>query len=196
MKKLILTALLCINMCFFGSCSYYENVTFVERDAEQCLLYQGSTYYPSDIFTASTNHITPNDQDVKLGKFYSFPFTTYFYSETTESPGYIYSIGGDKGVYVKEDFDYQSEVFVIKGTSAKTVFADAIAEPYPEYHPSMEFDSTIELAMRSEKHPNLSICLLLLSKNSDWYAVLSSDEAYLASQSFINLLKDNGIIEG
>jgi len=195
MKKLILTVLLCINVCFFSSCTYYENVTFVERDSEQCLSYQGSTYHASEIFTAS-NYGTPNDHDVELGIFYSFPFTTYFYSETAENPVYIYSIGGDTGVYLKEDFDYQSEVFVIKGTSAKIVFSEAMAEPYPEYDPLTEFDSTIDLTMYSEKHPNLKASVLLLSENNDWYAVLASDEAYLASQAFVNLLRENGIIQG
>lgn len=193
MKKLILTVLLCINLFCFSSCAYYENVTFTEYDTEQCLLYQGSTYYASDIFKDRT---TPNDQDVELGKFYSFPFTTYFYSETTESPVYIYSIGGDTGVYLKEDFDYQSEVFVMKGMSKKIVFSEVMAEPYLEYDPLKEFDHTIELVMYSEKHPNLKASVLLLSENNGWYAALESGEAYLVSQAFADLLKEVGIIHG
>ncbi len=194
MKKIILTVLLCMNMCFLSSCTYYENVNFIERDTEQCLLYQGSTYYASDIFM---DYVTPNDQDIKLGKFYSFPFTTYFYSETCESPVYIYSIGGDTGVYLKEDFDYKSEVFVIKGMSERIVFSEALAKQYLEYNPLKELDSTtIELAMYSENHPYLKASLLLVSENNDWYAVLASGEAYLVSQTFVGLLKEAGIIDG
>lgn len=196
MRKLILTVLLCLNVCFFSSCTYYENVTFVERNSQQCLSYQGSTYRASDIFTASKNYGTPNDQDVELGKFYSFPFTTYFYSDTAENPVYIYSIGGDTGVYLKEDFDYQSELFVIKGTSAQIIFSEAMAEPYPEYDPLKESGRAIELVMYAEKHPDLKASVLLFSENNGWYAVLASDEAYLASQALVSLLRENGIIKG
>ena len=90
MKKLIiLFSLICVGVLFFASCEHYENVTFAKENSKQYLIYEDSEYSKAAIFTASEYSTRPNEGDIKLGKYYSFPFTTYFYSDELNKPDYI-----------------------------------------------------------------------------------------------------------
>lgn len=192
MKRCI--ALICISFLLLNSCTKYQNITFVENDKEQFLLYQGNEYYVTSLFTASEDYTIAHKNDVELGWYYSFPFSTRFYSDTDESPDYIYTIGGDTNVYLKQGFNYQIEEFVIDKTPNVFVFSEAIIEPSFEKSIFIQYDSLTEIVIHSEKHLNLKMLLRLFSQNNTWYLALPTNEIYIISPLFLNMLKENEII--
>ncbi len=183
---------MCVTLIFCSSCITYGNIVFIHENEDKYFVYQDNEYHISH--TLMRYDETPYGSDVKLGEYYSFPFGTYFYSYTTEIPNFIYTGACDKNVYLKNGYDYKSEVFVIKNTSEKIVLSNAISDAYHEYDSFYDYYNSKEITMYCENHPNLYIRLQLFYKNNNWYVAFSDDEAYLASQEFLCLLMDNKII--
>ena len=131
MKKHIISVLiiLCAITCLTG-CAYttYENVTFDERNGEQYVLYQGKEYYTTSLFKATEAYGQANENDVELGYYYSFPFSTKFYSDSSENPVFIYSNGGETNFYLRQDYDYKSDTYVVGDTSKTVVFAEVLTK--------------------------------------------------------------------
>lgn len=193
MKKLVAIMLLCILSLSFVSCrEYYENVSYHDEN-ENCLVYRDNEYYVSPVFVGK-NKTTAYEDDIKVGWRYSFPFGTDFYSDTAEDPIYIYGIGVDTNLYLKEGYDYRSEIFVIEGTSDPFVFSEAFIGPSFEYAYSLQSDQC-KIVLRAQDHPRLKSTLLLFSDSEKYWIVFPTNEAYLVSPLFLDILKENQIIE-
>ena len=197
MKKHIINVLiiLCVITCL-TSCSYttYENVTFDERNGEQYVLYQGKEYYTTSLFTATEAYRQVNENDVELGYYYSFPFSTKFYSDSSENPVFIYSIGGDTDLYLRQDYDYKSDTYVVGDTSKTVVFAEALTKSDCSYDDLQNLGEPIELVMSLKNHPNMKLSLQLVEKNNIWYAIDANKESYVVSRAFLDLLYEIDII--
>ena len=175
-----------------ASCTASENVTVAQCDGQQCLLYQDEEYYASSVFTKIEDRSKVNERYITLGWYYSFPLSTYFYSETAEKPVYIFAVGSDTNVYLKKDYDYKSEIFVIADTSKTIVFSEALTKTDLVYD---VFRESIPMAMYAEKYPNLKLSLRLFLENDHWYASFPECEVYRLSEAFVSLLKETGVIE-
>ena len=197
MKKSILLILLCIVSFSVASCGvYYENATFITRNNEESyVLYQGKAYYPSSVFITSQDSWIADETNIPIGWYYSFPFGTDFYSDTAEAPVFIYAEGPIKRFYLREDYNYFSEKFIIEGTSNSFVFSEAIIEPSFEYEHSLQTNQENEIIIYALDHSHLKISLLLFSNNEKWVVVLPSNEAYFISPMFLDILKEYQIIE-
>jgi hypothetical protein len=125
LKKYIAFLIICATV-FLCACSSYENATFIDCGDGQCLVYQGEKYFAAPGFVTAEGFEHANADNIQLGYFYSFPFSTYFYSDTLEDPDYISTAGSDTGVYFKKDYAYQTDTFVIVGTEHEFVFSDAL----------------------------------------------------------------------
>lgn len=189
MKKL-LAVLVCITLLFLCSCSArYENVTFQEDDDKKCVLYAEEKYFAVSFFEATERHDKANETDIELGWYYSFPFSTRFYSYTSEKPFFIYSIGSDTDVYVRHDFDYRMETFVVDGTGLEIVFSDALT-------PSDDFvyDMTGGYSLRKnvtlcyKLHPSLRARLNLFYKDGAYYAGGIEGTLFKVSDEFAKLI--------
>lgn len=177
-----------------GACSdYSENVELIEGDSGSVLLYQGAEYYASRLFYSISDHEL-NEKDIELGCYYSFPFSTRYYSDIREAPDYVFGVGGDEEVYLKQGYDYGSEVFVIEGTSDKIVFSEATTGDSLEYDYFTRSQAENGIVMCSEKHPNLKIRASLFFDGSSWCIGFGTDEAYVISPSLLEILKGNGFI--
>ena len=194
MKKNIVI-MLCIIVFSMTSCTDYEDVTFIESGNSQHILYQNNQYYVTDIFTATKYYSVANENDVKLGWYYSFPFTTYFYSDRIDNPIYIYTIGSDTNVYLRQDYDYKSDSFIIDNTFDTIVFSEAIIGACFEYNSSIRVDELIEISLYSKEHPNLKISLHLFRNDENWCLVFPTNEAYIISPSLESILINNGIVK-
>lgn len=202
MKKTIFAILICfLLLCIIFICSFstYENVTFIERNGEQRLLYQDNEYYvfyalPTSTVTEYLS--TANENDIKLGWYYSFPFSTEFYSNTADNPVYIYSVGFDNCVYLKQGFDYKEEIFTINDTSLTIAYSDIATKDRFTYDPLTKYDYSKQLVMYSQSYPDFKISLQVFSENNNWYVAFRTNEAYSASQAFITLLEKYEIING
>lgn len=198
MKKVMIVCLILLGLIVIGVVGNYtahENVTFVHSDDGRYVLYQANEYYPAPFFTATKYLNTANEGDVELGWYYSFPFSTRFYSYTSENPVYIYALQSGKGVYLKQGYDYKSDAYRIEDTSRTIVLSEAVTGADVKHDYAMDGLGTIELNLYSESHPMLKLSVQLFSENNVWYAQLSKTEAYRISESFLDLLEETGVIE-
>lgn len=186
---ILLLSIMCTILC---SCTYTENVTYIKPNDDRenaYLIYQENEYYAEPIFSANGENGQPNQGDVEIGRFYSFPFGTDFYSYAFESPDYIYSTGFGKDVYLKQGFDYNSEVFLIDKISEPFVFSDVLTKAELK----IQYDF-YDIVLRSQKYPDLKIETQLHFDNDNWYFVCKSDVVYLISPSLVEALKENAVI--
>lgn len=176
MKRFVII-LLCITMGIamlaFSSYSSYENATFIDVDGEHCLLYQEEKYFKCSIF-ATTEHDdaqAANENEVQIGWFYSFPFSTYFYSYTVDDPHYICTFGSDTGVYFKQDYDYRTDTFSMDGTTHEFVFSDAFTSSNAfRYDLLKRYQDETEITLYPKQYPQVWIALRVFCVDDVWYA--------------------------
>ena len=177
---------------FISSYTNYENVTFIEHGERGRVSYRGREYQASSVFSSSVrtiDHSAANENDIQLGWYYSFPFTTYFYADTAENPTYIYSTGSSYRVYVnQDDYHNKSEVFVIDKTTDAMVLSDAITGAALPYDSSMQSADTKTIHVHCETYPHFKGTLQLFCYEQAWYVLLPSDEVYLISPQFLKML--------
>ena len=194
MKKHIISVLIILYVitCLTG-CAYttYENVTFDERNGEQYVLYQGKEYYSTSLFKT---YRKANENDVELGYYYSFPFTTKFYSDSSGNPVFIYSNGGETNFYLRQDYDYKSDTYVVGDTSKTVIFAEVLTKSDCSYDDLQNYGEPIKLVISLKNHPNMKLSLQLVEKNNIWYAIDANKESYVVSQAFLDLLYEIDVI--
>jgi hypothetical protein len=198
MKKYIVIGfaiIFCVILIVFTGCTYYENVTFKERDSQLFISYQENEYYKTSLFTTTEYYGIANESDVELGYYYSFPFSTKFYSDTLENPTYIYTVGGDTDFYLREGYDYMSDTYTVEKSSQTVVLSEVLTQSDLSEESLQPVGNSIELDMYLKNHPNVRLPLQLFSDNNNWYAITSNKEIYLVSQSFLSLLDDADIIQ-
>ena len=192
MKRIITIGLLCIFLFSFISCKSYGNVTFGENNSE--LLYQGDKYYETpifDVFKPTEYSGVKFENDIELGLYYSFPFSTMFYSNTSENPAFIYTIGGKTSMYLKQDYDYSTDVFVVENTDAEIVWEDIFIGEKSDVSPS----ALIRVYLYSKQYPRIRTYFDLTYVENQWYIFLpNSKNAWIASDGFIDILFENGIL--
>lgn len=191
MKRIITVSLImCILLLSLSSCAHYKNVTFIEG-GDGRISYKDSEYYEAHIFSATEYYGEVNENDVELGEYYSFPFSTRFYSDESESPIYIYSIGGKTSFYLIESYDYTTDIFNIENTDDSIVWNDIFASKQSD----TELSSQIRLRLYSEKYPKIQTTIDVQLIENQWYlCVRNSDEVWTASDEFVAILSENGII--
>ena len=112
-----------------------------------------------------------------------------YYSYTADNPVYIYNerLGY---LYFREDYDYKKDTFVVDGTNAKIVFENTF-----EIEVNRDsFFSPIRCSIASEKYPEIKVYVELAYIDDQWYVQFGSSRPCKASDEFIELLSDNGII--
>jgi len=191
MKRIIAFCITCIFLCLFSSCTTYENTTFIENDSEKYLLYQDKKYYETSVFTVTEEYGTKNENDIELGWYYSFPFSTQFYSENLESPVFIYTLGSYTSVYLRQDYEYRTDVFVIEETDIEIVWEDIFSSQKNDFR----FLNSITVNLYSKQHPRIKTSLEIACIHGQWYVrIPSSQEILIPSDEFMKILSDNGIV--
>lgn len=193
MKTYVIVVMVCVILVSLCSCSYSKNITYIEPmdGKEKCLIYQEDEYYPENIFTANDEYGKLNESDVEIGMYYSFPFSTTYYSYTAERPDYIYSVGSGTDVYLREGFDYNSEIFLVDGTLESFVFSEALTEASIEIRYIDMHDKSNDVVLSSQKHPSLKINAQLFLDDTNWYLVCQTNKVYLISPSLLQILQQN-----
>ena len=206
MKK-VLALLLLFATLFLSACTRYENVKLDEDENGFYWLYQEKKYYEdsSNFFfhrwELNEDDSYPSQKHIQIGSYYSFPFSTSIYSYTTESPLYIYEShesGRLNDLHFREDYDYTMDTFCIKNTNAKIVWKDILgAQTAENYYTLDSFSDKIVMPVHSEQHPSIWTCLMLARSQEQWYILFENVTSYItytASDTFVQLLADNGII--
>jgi len=119
-----------------------------------------------------------------------------YYSDTADNPIFIY-ISRYNQHYIRSDYQYESDVFILEGTEHGIVFSDMLVKT-----DAIDYDyiftryvGEIEVLLYSEKYPRLRIPLRVFCVDNVWYAGgITSDITFEATSEFIDLLIESGHI--
>lgn len=161
------------------------------------ICYQDQMYYIDrwNLFAVRNDSCNINEGDILLSWNGSrFGYKKVFYSYTKDTPLFIYDATFDD-VFFNETYDYLSDTFVINGTDAEVVFSD-IANDLSK-HTDMNLQEDVCIQLCSKKHPRIRMELDLEYIENQWYfcsALSGSSPTWTVSDTFLQILSDNGII--
>ena len=209
-KRVLSILLVCTIIILMTSCAYmnpncppelYRTVDYIYDETldEYYLTYQGEKYIYNkayDIFRVP-NMYNPNDMAglVALGWHYAIPGYTEYYSYTTDSPDYLFDLGPGGQTWIKETFDYTKEIFIVEGTESEIAFSNLVGD-LEFWGTARPCSKNVFLTLNAKDHPKLKIEIYVdRTDYNRWYAY---DEScmitYALPDTFVQLLKDNGII--
>ena len=200
-KIISLALIVCMAMATFVSCGIgsladvdFDTYGDVEVTEDGCIIYQGKKYYPTPTYLFDITHDV--EKDVELGWYVNVPFSggAYYFSNTYEDPIYIYCNVGAFDVWIREDFDYTSDIFTIADTDIEILFSKAFTDNKVEI---LSLDvPEVEASFRwhSKTVPALQIRANIVEYNDTWYMQTLSLEYWEISSEFLNLLIENKII--
>ena len=115
-----------------------------------------------------------------------------YYSYTTENPLVIYMPRLHEA-WIRSDYEYETDVFVIEGTQNKFVFSDmltvssAFSYSYVKHYPAEK-----EFILYSEQCPRLQIVLRLFCVDDIWYVGgQTSNTLFEIPDEFLDMLEAN-----
>lgn len=191
MKKTIaIIILICIVVLLLSSCNYSKNISFIEDNEEWYLLYNDERYYQSSVFFVTERYNSENTNDIQLGSYYSFPFSTNAYSDTSENPLFIYTLGSDSNLYLKQDYNYQADTFVLENTNDEIVWKNIFGDKQNISNTT----SNIDVTLHSKKHPRIKSNIDIIYVDNQCYIALPDFQIWTPSDEFLKILIDNGII--
>ncbi len=167
------------------------------EDGLETIFYQDQMYYIDrwNLFTVTNDSCNINEGDVLLSwNGARFGYKKMFYSYTKDTPLFIYDTTFDD-VFFNGTYNYLSDTFVIDGTDAEIVFSDIVSDLSKYTNVSLQEDVCIKLY--SKNHPRIRMELDLECMENQWYfcsALSGSSPTWTASDAFVQLLSDNGII--
>ena len=203
MKKVICLILSCLLLLSLSSCAVIDrfkgDMSKLSNDDNGNLLYGGNSYYRvNDYFEVRT--IT-DDTVVELGWYSQFPFfpDMHYYAFDEENPLFIFcdnqvSSLYNKGLYIRSDYDIQSKMFTIKDTDIEISLVSVMTKSDVAVS-SITHEKYMSFKMCLIDDPRIQIDLSGPYKfNENWYFI-HSGETYILSDEFVELLKENGIID-
>ena len=125
--------------------------------------------------------------------FYGSPAAAYVFSNTDENPMYIVSNIG-AFVWVREDFDYTEDLFVIKDTDIEILFSEAFTGNIIEISTLESHQEKVSFIWHSKTVSELKINARIYEYNDVWYMQTRSSEWWEISDDFLNLLLENKTI--
>lgn len=161
---------------------------------ESLLQYHGNDYCSTDVWLRTD--LTEND--VQVGWSYGFPFSDfYYYTDGTENPLYILSGNGDKtgstrNVYIRNDYDFKKQTFIIEGTDIEFVFEEAFIKTETDVSPE-DYLLGVDVIFSLKDEPRLKIYQDLYQSGDNWYFI-KDGECWFLSDELIYLLKDKSIL--
>lgn len=198
---LVIIFILCFSLISCGISSIYnldydlyEKAKYVDEDeGEYSLMYQDVKYYRADssFLQVSTDMGDPKEDDVEIGWEVRWPYVSVFYADKMENPIFVYD-PSTNDLFLREDYDYRSDIFVLEGSENKILFSEMITDVEVEYDLFKSHQNKIDLY--SEKYPRLRMEFVLLYENDLWCVKGSNSVAYVITDSFVEILIENGII--
>ena len=188
MRKLWIT-LLILSMClvFVGCGAKYDGIKIADNGN---LIYQGNEYCYNTMFGVAEQTI-PNERDIKIGEHLLFGD---FFSYTENEPIYVYCKPKSVSLYIRKDYDYKSDVFVLDVTDESFVMSDILAEKLEyKYSYLNNYDREISVILKSQTYPHLKTSTVVFCENDVWYIsfVWNEFETYKVSQAFSKLFVTN-----
>ena len=110
-------------------------------------------------------------------------FLHLYYSNTSDNPMFIYEIQTDYiELYIREDYNYETDTFVVEGTDQSFVFSDMLTlvddSKSEHLRPYMISSDSIAVTLYSECCPRLRIALELVYVDNEWFAHVNRNPIY------------------
>ena len=116
-----------------------------------------------------------------------------YYSYTTDNPVFIY-MSRFPEVYLRDDYNYETDIFIIEGTNYRFVFSDmfTISKAF-QYDFMHHYSGEQYITLYSEACPRLQIPLRVFCVNDVWYAGANANHTlFEVSDEFLALLSIDG----
>ena len=201
MRKLIAIISIVSVLFLFTSCGIsslidvdFDTYGDVKTTEDGWRIYQGQKYYPAPTYLFD---IMPDtEKDVELGWYVNIPFSggAYYFSNTDEAPMYMYCNVGAFDVWIRDDFDYTSDIFTIAGTDIEILFSQAFTDNKTEISSLDVPEVKASFIWYSKTVPELQIRADIVEYRDTWYMRTLSLEYWEISNDFLNLLNENKII--
>lgn len=198
-RALILFLSSVLLLSFLVSCQppfdpeYKNRVKFISEDETYYLEYSNAKYLPHHEEIISVEEL--DDDDVFLGWGGSWwGYNNVYYSYTEVNPLFIYEARTDI-LYLREDYDFQTDHFKIDDSNSEISFADEMTsvEKFDLDKKMVSFDT--DIVLYSKTYSQLEINLNVFLYEDTWYASTERRGLlYIVSEEFINILFDNNII--
>lgn len=169
-----------------------KNLSYIIYNDDR-YMYIGSTgFFHVDTYEVADKHYELFEDDILLS-WNGYRYIWYideYYSYTLEDPIFIYNERlGD--VYFHEDYNYLMDTFVIKDTTSEIVWENMFYSEQPYF----DFANPICVIIYSKQCPRINTYLKLVCVENQWYLSLSDHKTvWLASDEFIKILLENGIV--
>ena len=137
------------------------------------VIYEEIYYNQSHLFQVREDSREIPENDILIA-WDTLPFGLWYldeyYSYTADAPIFFY-LSRTNDVFIRDDYNYETDVFVIEGTEQKFVFSDMFtsSNAIPYAYPIPNKDGT-DITLYSETCPRLQIPLRLFCENDIWYA--------------------------
>jgi hypothetical protein len=152
------------------------------------VVYKGKTY----TFFDSTDFLSINTKNANTllswnGHRY-VGYVSEYYSYTLEEPLFIYY---KSWVFLREDYDYKADMFVIKNSSAEIVWKNIFGTEQTRFN----FQSPITVELYSKQCSRIKATLELEYVEDHWYvSVPGSQSVWILSDEFAEMLSQSGVI--
>ena len=175
----------------------YGMVTYVkDEEGEGQMAYAGHLYRRD---MKNVVCITEADTDVLLGwsglRIGRLPFghISAYYADTQDAPLFLYC--PTRYQYLRDDYDYTTDTFVIEDTEAGIVYADALTYTGLSYPSNHTYEHEVSVTLHSVQSSRLQIKLKLFYTDGKWYAGnQNNNKVYAPSDAFWALLCATGYI--
>ena len=168
-----------------------------ETNGVEYVVYNGCTYRASALdFLRDGNRHPQAKGDyeyVYIGWTGSrFGYSSFIYGDFINNPTFLYSSRTEK-IYLREDYDYRNDNFLIEGIEETLNFRDDILDT--DYSNTNLFNRKAkEIVLSSVIHPSLWVKLFIVKEGENWYAITGSMVPFELSDRAVNILINNKII--
>ena len=161
----------------------------------ETVTYQGNTYYAAPMIFIQDNYTTVQEERGYAYIGWSGPrffYISVFCGDSKDAPTILYETGLNC-TYFREDYDYTADEFKIKGTEDVICFGEALTETSDE--PEDFLSGKRRMVLTSSTHESLDIELSILFYDGRWLACSSDFVYFEMSESLVEILVKNEIIE-
>lgn len=155
--------------------------------SEECIKYQGITYYKSNVMFNTNFDIYLKKNDVVIGWNGSrLWYRSTYYSDTVDKPLYIYRGSSVRELFLREDYDFLCDEFNVLGTDFFFIFEDSLIDT--QYYPNKNSNDQTIITLISKTHENIKLEVSILQENGNYYAIPPQGKHFQVSGDFLNFL--------
>ena len=216
-KNLAILGLVCFVILMFTSCgvsdkfsdkyaSEKKDIVKIVTEEVDGIVYTSKLIYNNveyirdekELFYVTTPNLSsiPDESDTAISwSGFRFGHSTVYYSETSMNPLFIYTPVSFHDLYLRSDYDYMIDTFLIDGTDMEISISSIIgfdnkADSFPVSH-----ESAVNVRLISQTNSRIKCDLEIFEYNDSWYSIAGQFYMSELSSEIVQELKGNNIIQ-